>query len=222
MKKINIHLIICLISLIILIISILGMLKTITVIHNLIYIEATITEVETNTNTATIEYQIDDKTYTNQIIIDEELGINDTIEIINNKNNPGVIIKKPSLILYEVLIPLSSILVIYFAYLYVSNISKKSKIIDYKQNGIYIEADITEVIINNQSKPIKEKYPYIIKCSYTNPTDQHKFDFQTKDLYFNVTEIIENNNIKKIPIYVDKNDYSKYYIDTDYILNKQK
>ena len=75
MKKINTHLIIFISSTILLLYSIYYLINTLNFINNLIYINATVVELESNTNIATIEYKINDTTYQNKKVVDEKIGL---------------------------------------------------------------------------------------------------------------------------------------------------
>ena len=218
MKKINISLILLLISIVLLSVSFYYLKLGIDTQSTIVTSKATITEIDTN-NLATIEYEVNDQKYQKQITVNNK-GINEDVTIYYNKNNPDVLISKPNIIKEIIMTTISSLLFIYFLINTIKDSKKNKRIKLLKATGIYIEAIIEEVIVNGKGKPKKGKYPYRVRCIYTNPNDKSVFKFESEDLYFKVNEYINEYNIKKVPIYVDKTNYKNYYIDVLYAKNK--
>lgn len=77
-----------------------------------------------------------------------------------------------------------------------------------KETDYYIYAhidcvDTTSIRINN--------YPtYVIKCYYDNPYDGKRYRFKSEHIGFDPTMNMQGDTIR---VYVDENDYSKYYVD---------
>ena len=191
-------------------------------IDNIITIDAKVTAIDSETGQSTIEYKIDEEDYKTTIPTSDKTVLDENVQINVNKNNPGTVTTVPSIII-PICILLFTILVFFISsYLLIKDLITNGKKNSLKKEGIYIEANISEVILNTNAKQIKGTYPYRIRCLYTNPTDQRQFIFESEDLYFNVNELIQKYNITKLPIYVNKINYKKYYIDIDYITNKEK
>lgn len=77
-----------------------------------------------------------------------------------------------------------------------------------KAAGYYIYAhidcvDITGIRINNHPT-------FVIKCSCDNPYEGKTYKFKSEHIGFDPTMNIQGDSIK---VYVDENDYSKYYVD---------
>jgi hypothetical protein len=219
MKKINKYQILLIIGFIIFLISIVYYHKTATTINNIGNTKAIIKEIDAN-NIATIEYTVNEKTYTKQIATPKNTSLNDEITIYYNKNNPELLADNKTTTIPIIILIISLIILIYTIVLFLLDLKKQKRITLLKSTGIYIEATIEEIIVNSKGKPKKGKYPYHIRCIYTNPSDKSVFRFESDNLYFNVNEYINEYNIKKLPIYVDKNDYKNYYIDIYYAKNK--
>ena len=67
-------------------------------------------------------------------------------------------------------------------------------------------ADITEAN-ENKNFAIKNRHPYIIHSKYTE--NGKDYNFISHNIWFEPSGV----GIIKIRVFVDKNDYSKYYVD---------
>lgn len=83
-----------------------------------------------------------------------------------------------------------------------------------KENGELIYADYVETIINT-SYSVNGRYPYKIICEWTNPVDSEEYTFKSKNIWSNPEDIVEERNIKQFPVYIDKNNKKKYFVDID-------
>lgn len=83
-----------------------------------------------------------------------------------------------------------------------------------KENGELIYADYVETIINI-SYSVNGRHPYKIICEWTNPLDGEEYTFKSKNIWSNPEDIIEERNIKQFPVYIDKNNKKKYFVDID-------
>ena len=83
-----------------------------------------------------------------------------------------------------------------------------------KENGELIYADYVETIINT-SYSVNGRYPYKIICEWTNPVDSEEYMFKSRNIWSNPEDIIEEKNIKQFPVYIDKNNKKKYFVDID-------
>ena len=100
-------------SAILLLLSLYYFMDTLRVINNIEHITATITELDSNNNIGTIEYTYNDTTYTQQIPLQENYGLNDEIEIIIDKTEPSYLEKKePNIQIPRLTVIVSSALLI--------------------------------------------------------------------------------------------------------------
>lgn len=83
-----------------------------------------------------------------------------------------------------------------------------------KENGELIYADYVETIINT-SYSVNGRHPYKIICEWTNPVDSEEYTFKSKNIWSNPEDIVEERNIKQFPVYIDKNNKKKYFVDID-------
>lgn len=183
-----------------------------------INISATIKSIDYNTikRNATINYKVEDKTYTKVISLkgNEELTVTDKVIIRYDKNNPNKLINNEYIIIISAFLIVSSIISLLLGLNKTIKLLKKQKNINYlKKQGLFIECLITELIINNTIKSYKGKYPYKIRCKYLNPTDNKEYIFESDNTYTNIQEIINKYNKTSITVYIDKNNTSNYYVD---------
>lgn len=168
---------------------------------------------------ATIKYKVDTETYRPTIKIkDNKYAVNDEIPIKYNINNPGALIETNKYIYYLPGFGISLILLLFNLGKTIKNLKKSSNINHLKTKGIFIYANITEVFVDNKKRKYKGKYPYKLRCKYTNPTDNNEYIFESEDSYLNFNEIFNKYNNQTIIVYLDKKNTSNYYVDLDSLL----
>lgn len=83
-----------------------------------------------------------------------------------------------------------------------------------KSTGKRVDAKIDSIDINI-SYTINGRNPYRINCSYTDPYTNKIYFFKSENIWFNVEVVVANNNIITLPVYMDQNNPSKYYVDIE-------
>lgn len=82
-----------------------------------------------------------------------------------------------------------------------------------KSEGQYVLADITKIFMN-AGITYGNKHPYKIYCKYMDDSGvNHKF--HSNNIMINPDGLIDDEQIR---VYVNSNDYSRYYVDTDSIM----
>lgn len=136
------------------------------------------------------------------------------IEIYYDKDNPNKIGMKSLDLLFLIFLGLGLISLI----IGVTGISAKARGKKserrLKENGELIYADYVETIINT-SYSVNGRHPYKIICEWTNPVDSEEYTFKSKNIWSNPEDIVEERNIKQFPVYIDKNNKKKYFVDID-------
>lgn len=91
-----------------------------------------------------------------------------------------------------------------------------------KEYGRRIDAKIDDVSLNTNYS-VNGYHPYIIDCSYFSEIEDKVYSFTSQNVWTNIQPIIDAKNITTIPVYIDENDSSKYFVDIsifdDYIGN---
>ena len=91
--------------------------------------------------------------------------------------------------------------------------AKKKKIANLLENGRKINAKFNCVDINYAVK-INHAHPYVVRCQYVDSIGVVHV-FSSGILRFDPTEFLQD---KEIPVYVDENNYKRYYMDLDSVL----
>ncbi|MGN9019422.1 DUF3592 domain-containing protein [Lachnospiraceae bacterium HCP1S3_C3] len=90
---------------------------------------------------------------------------------------------------------------------------KKSKKENLMRNGRAVYAIVNEVG-ENPAYAVNGRHPYKIKCTYTDESTFQKYEFVSGNIWDNNVEL-DFPVGSSIRVYVDVNDYSKYYVDSD-------
>lgn len=136
------------------------------------------------------------------------------IEIYYDKDNPNKIGMKSLDLLFLILPGIGLIFLIIGGTGILVKVNKKKLEKRLKENGELIYADYVETIINT-SYSVNGRYPYKIICEWTNPVDSEEYMFKSRNIWSNPEDIIEEKNIKQFPVYIDKNNKKKYFVDID-------
>ena len=89
---------------------------------------------------------------------------------------------------------------------------KSSSLKKLKEYGRRIDAKIDDVSLNTNYS-VNGHHPYIIDCSYFNEIEDKVYSFTSQNIWTNIQPIIDAKNIATIPVYIDENDSSKYFVD---------
>ncbi len=189
-----------------------------------INITSTISSIEYSgiSTKAVVLYEVDEVKYENRISIlgNSELSVHDKLIIKVDIYNPEIIIYNEHLL---ITLPIFFIALILLLLSYkktlkfVKKYQNKKKL---KENGIYIQASITEVFINNNAIQHNGVYPYRLRCNYQNPADQKLYVFESEDTYTNLNEIIQKYNNTIVVVFLEKGHPNNYYVDLNSLLPK--
>lgn len=168
---------------------------------------------------ATIKYKVGTETYRPTIkVTDNKYAVNDEIPIKYNINNPGTLIVTDKYFYYIPGFILSLLLLLFSLGKTIKNLKRSSNINHLKTKGIFIYANITEVFVDNKKRKYKGKYPYKLRCKYTNPIDNNEYIFESEESHLDFNEIFAKYNNQTIIVYLDKKNTSNYYVDLDSLL----
>ena len=94
-------------------------------------------------------------------------------------------------------------------------LSKKKMSQRLLENGNYVVAEIFD-ITQEYNVTVNGRHPFVINCKY-EAMDRTIHIFKSKYLYYNPKSLLKNNAVR---VYVDNNNYKKYYVDIDEVLPK--
>lgn len=133
------------------------------------------------------------------------------ITVYYDPQNPNNFRSDNSNIASFILIPIGGIFFIvgsFTLYRYIKSTSLKKL----KEYGRRIDAKIDDVSLNTNYS-VNGRHPYIIDCSYFNEIEDKVYSFTSQNIWTNIQPIIDAKNITTIPVYIDENDSSKYFVD---------
>lgn len=167
-----------------------------------------------------VEYTYNDEVYRERLnAYSSTFREGDIIEIVVDRDNPKKVtcnFFSPVFFIFPVL---GLLLVIIGTSLIIYVVKKKKYQKRLKEEGQIIYADYVETkIINNYQ--VNGKRPYRIVCSWNNTLNNNeKMLFESNNIWSNPEKIIRDKNIIKIRVYLDPDNYKKYLVDIDDILN---
>lgn len=162
-----------------------------------------------------VEFQVESKTYRSDLSEwNSTMKIGKKVSIYYNPNNPYEIIGNGFSFTYVIFMMLGSIFeiigLIPLVHLYGKNLFKRKL----KKNGRKIEATIDDVTLK-MNYSVNGRHPYILKCSFVDPTDGKIYFFKSGHIWYNVEELINQYEIETIPVYIEPNHPQKYIVDIE-------
>ena len=187
-----------------------------------INISATIISIDyiDNKSIANVRYKVEGSTYEQTITLPKNtsLTIKDQTKIKYDINNPKKIINNNHGIIIIISFLLSAILFITNLPKFLKYYNNQKRINKLYKTGQYLNANITEIFVNNNGKKIKKTLPYRLRCKYLNPSNNTEYIFESEDTYANPNEIVTQYNNKTIVVILDKHDSKNYYVDLESLI----
>ena len=84
--------------------------------------------------------------------------------------------------------------------------------------GYILHAKV-EGIERNRSVRVNRTYPYVIYCNYQDPFSGMIYRFKSENLWIDPREVLGEGST--IDVYVNENDYSKYYVAAEEMLQQR-
>ncbi len=81
------------------------------------------------------------------------------------------------------------------------------------KEGIVIDANVQDIIVNTRGRKNKGYYPFRLRANYLNPTDNKTYIYESDDTYINPNDIITKYHNKVVKVYLDKENTKIYYFD---------
>jgi len=164
-----------------------------------------------------VKYIVEDKEYISSLnLYSSDYYIGKEINIYYLEDNPTKIGSKIGDYLFLIFPGLGLIFILIGGIWFIIDINRKNKRKILLKKGNYIWADYIETVYNNQYK-VNGQSPYNIICQWENPEDSKLYTFKSENLWFNPKEIINRNNIKNFPVYVENKNLKNYYVDIESI-----
>ena len=139
------------------------------------------------------------------------MRIGDRVDVYYDINNPSSFIIKPNDYFNYIFFGMSSLFILLGGLLIVIPIIKKKNGLKLIDNGIKLNATISSVAINSGYQ-VNGKSPYVINVSFIY--QDLMYEAKSNNIWYDAEYIINNYNIKELPIYIEINNPKKYYLDT--------
>lgn len=88
-----------------------------------------------------------------------------------------------------------------------------------KETGELVYANYVKTR-KNTSYAVNGVHPYNIVCEWNNPQDNKKYTFKSENIWDDPQRIIEEKNIKTVPVYINPESKKQYFMDIDYIFDE--
>lgn len=88
-----------------------------------------------------------------------------------------------------------------------------------KETGELVYANYVKTR-KNTSYAVNGVHPYNIVCEWNNPQDNKKYTFKSENIWDDPQRIIEEKNIKTVPVYINPENKKQYFMDLDYIFDE--
>lgn len=187
---------------------------------------AVISTIETRTDsdgdtnhTVYVKYWINDIEYNEQLgLYYSGMSEGDEIPIYYNPDKPSQIMAESSSIIWYISLVMGLIFFAAAIFVTFKRWQKKKLHRMLLENGKKIYAEICE-INQNTTYAVNGQNPYVIICSWSDPSTGLFHFFKSENLWFNPAPIINSKKIKMLPVYIDPENQSKYLVYLDEIKN---
>lgn len=139
----------------------------------------------------------------------------DTLTIYYNPDNPNDFMGENSVTGLIILIIFGGVFALIGLGFVISGFMSKAKRKRVLGYNFIIKANISSFDLNTRLT-VNGKHPYILTATIMSPYDGLMYTFKSDSIWTDLTLIIENYNIKTVPVYVNPQNYKEYYVDLDY------
>ncbi|MDO5415641.1 MAG: DUF3592 domain-containing protein [Lachnospiraceae bacterium] len=137
----------------------------------------------------------------------------DSITVYYDAEDIGRIQTKTSQILNWVFLGVGVLLLFVGTGLVVGSFLKKAQGQKLLQTGLRLDGEIIGVSVNPRISS-NYRHPYMIDCQAVTPDGQLRI-FHSDPIWYNPTAYLTDSHI---PVYVDRSNFSRYYVDTSRVL----
>lgn len=160
-----------------------------------------------------VEFDVDGQTYTGQLnYYDNSMYVGKEVTVYYNPDNPNDFRGADYVWGYLIFVLVGSIFFIIgmiFVIVTVVKGGKRKKIISY---NYVVTADIIGIREDN-SVSYNGISPYVMEASSMNPADGRIYFFKSEPFWQDVTQVLDQFEIRTIPVYVNPDNYAEYVMD---------
>lgn len=179
---------------------------------------ATVKFVRTDKSGTVVEYNAEGKNVVKDLkIYDTAIRPGSHLTIYYDKNDVEESYIKSQIVCCMMVITISIIIFLSGLYFFLDYYKKKKDKEYLIKNGKVIKANIVCVRSLKFTRFFKHHPSYVYATYKYKDND---YGFNSEETFYNLSEIIKNKKIKTVDIYIDQEDYSKYYVNIDKIISK--
>lgn len=141
------------------------------------------------------------------------MRVGDPITVYYAADNPAKIRTKGSQLLYLIFGIVGAVMLGTGAALVIYSARKKAQGKLLRETGIRLDGEIIGVAVDSRISS-NYQHPYVLQCQCRTPDGQVRL-FQSEPIWYNPTNLLTTNHV---PIYVDRTNFQKYYVDLLYVL----
>jgi len=176
---------------------------------------------DTTTNyTVYVEFEVDGKTYSGRLgFYSAGMYEGGTVTVLYDIGNPQNFRSKSGDTFIYILLVLVGIAVMAIGLIFFLNSGKNNKQKTFlMQSGKKVLANVTNIVPGNIA--IRGRVCYNIICEYSDASGSETHSFKSDNIWVDFPPIDENQTYPQIAVYVDINDWRKYYVDFESWFNE--
>lgn len=171
-------------------------------------------------HTVYVKYTIDGKQYEERLnYYSSGMNTGKEVPIYYNPEKPNRILAKSSYSFFIFFFPLLGLIFAVIGFVFIFNKVMKVKNRKYlMENGQLVYAEITGVNYN-RSYRVNGISPYVITCKWVDSSTGLFYFFTSENIWFDPEPIINERDIKTLPVYIDRDNPKKYAVSSEELEN---
>lgn len=160
-----------------------------------------------------VSYQIEGEVYGGELNSwNNKMYEGKTVSVYYNPANPADFKDSSANYIGFLVIGLGSLFAIIGIGFFVTLVKKLLKYKKLMQTGERVVATIDNITLNT-NYAVNGVNPYVLTCTYVDPTTNKVYTFVSDNIWFNIKSIVEENDLKTVSVYIDSKDPREYVID---------
>ncbi len=166
--------------------------------------------------TVYVRYTVDGSQYERPLnFYSSGMYVGEEISIYYLPEQPNRILAKSSLSFLFILFPLMGLIAASIGFVIIFRKVMKIKSHKYLlENGEVVNAEITNVDYKS-SYTVNGVSPYVITCKWVDPSTGIYYFFKSDNIWFDPEPIINERDIKNLPVYIDRYNPKKYSVSLE-------
>lgn len=141
------------------------------------------------------------------------MRVGDPITVYYQADDPGQIRTKSSELLTVIFGIVGIVMLVTGMVLMVFSFRKKARGQTLRETGMRLDGEIVGVAVNTRISS-NYQHPYVLQCQCRMPSGELRM-FQSDSIWYDPTNVLTS---RYVSVYVDRNDYRKYYVDLSRVL----